>query len=145
MTPFNAKIIDISVDDLRNSFLSDFDSIDEIRAQEAYIGMIGVVEDTLEPGSNGGPNAFVVRFDDGEQIIVMPHDIEPSDEDTTNVNDLPKASSEVFTRLDAGECELLDKLIVAMAPNGRDSNAIVNEAIDIVLARSRAMAREYRR
>lgn len=132
------RIIDNDVDRLQE-FFSDFESIDEIRAQEAYIGMVGMIEEFLER------DGIIVKFSDNSSILVMITDTSLTDEPITPAADLPQIAKEVFTRLDAGERELLDKIIVAMAPNGRDPNVIVNEAVDIVLARTRAMLREYGR
>jgi hypothetical protein len=140
------KVIGNDVDWLIQGFRSDFESEDEIKAQEAYIGMVGLVEDTLT--ADGLDDAVVVGFTDGNSIIVAPHNLQVVEEEMTWVEDLPQAAPPpAYEKLNANECELLDKLVVSLAPAMKDNtnDFIVQQAVELVLAVSKAKKLAYLR
>jgi hypothetical protein len=145
------KVESISTDALNQSFAHAFlGGVDEINAQRRYIGCVGTLVNTLLPGANGGDHAFVIEFLNGEQVIVYRYDVRLADEALTPIASLPLATpTPSHTPLSSHEVQLLDMVIIALASRRPlehdDPKALVDQAVEIVLARTRAAAMAYER
>jgi len=140
------KVIEVDSDTLAQAFFDDFDNGDEIKAQEAYIGMVGVVEEFMV-GVGMSDRAVQVRFADDTSVVVMPWDLQEVNDEISPLTDLPKTRVPPYQGLSADEQDLLDRLLISMVSNdaGRTPLALVDRAVEIVLERTKALSMTYER